>query len=239
MISADYFDLDYDLPENLPYLGIYKVILHCVQILIAFLILFLVTPIISAERHYYGSSQASPNYVLVITLKSLIIAFLLALFPWTRLTKIPGRLKRFFVRPRTNVIFTAFLSIAWFIGMISMTVDASDCSLDAKLEKEDSDYKDVWLNQCRCAKATAGFSWIMFFAWLATTAISVILLWHEKRLKHERAYRAEPDDVSIENEKKDAYSLPSPLPEPPRVITSSYVPPQMASPPYTYTNYPF
>jgi hypothetical protein len=28
-----------------------------------------------------------------------------------------------------------------------MTVDASDCSLDAKLEKEDSDYKDVWLNQ--------------------------------------------------------------------------------------------
>jgi hypothetical protein len=38
--------------------------------------------------------------------------------------------------------------------------------------------------QCNSAKAAAAFSWLSFFVWFPTAICSIILLWHEKRLRH-------------------------------------------------------
>lgn len=52
MVFSDRFNLNYDLPDEWPNLGIFKIMLHATQVLVGFLILFLVTPVISAERQY-------------------------------------------------------------------------------------------------------------------------------------------------------------------------------------------
>ncbi|KAG0745693.1 hypothetical protein G6F57_009017 [Rhizopus arrhizus] len=185
MVFSDRFNLNYDLPDEWPNLGIFKIMLHATQILVGFLVLFLVTPVISAERQYDGSSQASPNYVLTIALFSMSIASLLALCPWPH--EKCSRLWRFFLRPRTSLVFTGFFSSAWLIGMISATTHAAHCTLSDTLRKQDNRYSTLWIHQCACAKAVAVFSWIDFFLWLATAMMSVILFWQEKKLKYERS----------------------------------------------------
>ncbi|KAI7904251.1 uncharacterized protein BX663DRAFT_485083 [Cokeromyces recurvatus] len=181
-------DLEFDLPSSLPNLGVYKVGLHLIQILTAVLVLVTTAPIISIEKRYQGWSQGAPNFSLTITIISFFLSAALAAFPWSKITtKNSGLLKRFFLRPRTNVIFTCFMTTMWFIAMICMSVHstrASNCEINPTLEKKYEHYASSWKSQCHCAKASAVFCWLSFFAWLATTVHSAILLWHEKKLRH-------------------------------------------------------
>ncbi|CAO3663302.1 unnamed protein product [Rhizopus stolonifer] len=195
MAFSDQFDLRYDVPENWPNLGLYKISFHICQIIFATLIFFLVLPIISAEKYYYDASQTAPNYILCLVLISTPVAVLLALCPWPRFHKDElSRIWRFFLRPRTSAIFTGFFSIIWFLGVLSITShvnDISNCKLDLKLKKQDPDYVKIWANQCHCAKAVTAFSCIVFFIWLASALCSIILLWHEKKLRLERTREAD------------------------------------------------
>lgn len=115
------------------------------------------------------------------------------------------------MKPRTNLIFTAFNSVIWATAAIAMTVhanDASNCNLDSGLEESDDSYASAWTQQvyylwhigvffiisldfliindnnqkCNCAKAAAAFTWITCFSWLVTLVCSVIFFWHEKQL---------------------------------------------------------
>ncbi|KAI9483854.1 MAG: hypothetical protein EXX96DRAFT_616812 [Benjaminiella poitrasii] len=180
-------DVEFDLPSSLPNLGVYKVGLHLTQILIGIIVLATTAPIISIEKHYQGSSQSMPSFTLAIAIISLFLAAALAVFPWSKITgKKGGLLKTFFLRPRTTVIFTTFMTIMWFIAMICMSVHSKSqttCSLNADLEEKYDSYASSWNNQCHCSRASAVFSWFAFFAWLATAISSVILLWHEKKLR--------------------------------------------------------
>ncbi|KAL7335310.1 hypothetical protein PS15p_200802 [Mucor circinelloides] len=191
MISIDLNDLvdklDFDTPSSLPKLGVYKVSLHCLQILLAFITLCVTAPVISAENAYKGSSQAAPNYTLAVTLITLFVSAPLVVFPWTMMSK-KGltAIRNFFLRPRTTVILTCFMTIGWFAAMISMTVhstNASNCALDDALKK-DPRYVQAWSKQCNSAKASAAFCWITFLVAAATVVCSAILLWHEKKLRH-------------------------------------------------------
>lgn len=183
----DLIELDIDTPNSLPSLGVYKIGLHFIQTLFSFITMCIVASVISIERYYTGSSQAAPNYTLVVSLFSLLISIPLAIFPWSKYRNHLVPVRNFFLRPRTTVIFTCFLTFGWFAAMISMTVHANstkNCALDEKLQKSDGGYASSWMKQCNSSKAAAAFSWLSFFLWLATAVASVILLWHEKKLRH-------------------------------------------------------
>lgn len=185
--------IDIDTPSDLLTLGVYKVGLHFIQLLFAFLTLCIAASVIAAERYFTGSSQAAPNYTLTVAILSLFLSIPLAVFPWSKYRNHLTPVRNFFLRPRTTVIFTCFLTLGWFAAMISMTVHAntsSTCTLDAKLQKSNSGYASAWMKQCNSAKAAAAFSWISFFLWLATAVASVILFWHEKKIRHAEASAA-------------------------------------------------
>lgn len=84
---------------------------------------------------------------------SLFLSMPLAVFPWSKYRNHLTPVRNFFLRPRTTVIFTCFLTIGWFAAMISMTVHAntlSTCALDAKLQKSNSGYASAWMKQVSC-----------------------------------------------------------------------------------------
>lgn len=101
-------------------------------------------------NQWQGSSQAAPNYTLAVTLITLFVSAPLVVFPWTMMSK-KGltAIRNFFLRPRTTVILTCFMTIGWFAAMISMTVhstNASNCALDDALKK-DPHYVQAWSKQ--------------------------------------------------------------------------------------------
>lgn len=84
---------------------------------------------------------------------SLFLSIPLAVFPWSKYRNHLTPVRNFFLRPRTTVIFTCFLTLGWFAAMISMTVHAntsSTCTLDAKLQKSNSGYASAWMKQVSC-----------------------------------------------------------------------------------------
>ncbi|KAI8647665.1 hypothetical protein BD408DRAFT_398667 [Parasitella parasitica] len=205
MISLQLNDLadklEFDTPSSLPKLGIHKIGLHVIHIILAFATLCTTVPIISAENAYKGSSQAAPNYTLVVALITLFVSVPLVIFPWVLMAK-KGfvSIRKFFLRPRTTVIFTCFMTLAWFFAMISMTShsrNASNCAFDKEF-KDNESYISTWSKQCNCAKASAAFSWFSFFVGVATVACSAILLWHEKKLRHAEAN----NQIDATNEKE-------------------------------------
>lgn len=51
--------------------------------------------------------------------------------------------------------------MVWFVAMISMTIhanDASNCTLNAKLQKNDSSYASSWMSQVSNNKKQITFS---------------------------------------------------------------------------------
>ncbi|KAK4517610.1 uncharacterized protein ATC70_000950 [Mucor velutinosus] len=198
--------LDFDTPSSLPKLGVYKVALHVLQMLLAFITLCITASVISAENAYKGSSQAAPNYTLAVTLITLFVSAPLAIFPWTMMSK-KGltAIRNFFLRPRTTVILTCFMTLGWFAAMVSMTVHStneSNCALDDKLKKDQS-YVHAWSKQCNSAKASAAFCWIAFLVAVATVVYSAILFWHEKKLRHAELNNQVNADATGNNEGND------------------------------------
>ncbi|KAI8068952.1 hypothetical protein BDF21DRAFT_496087 [Thamnidium elegans] len=187
---VDLVALDIDTPESIPDLGIYRLGLHSIQILFAFLTFCIIIPVISIQGHYHGSSLAAPNYTLVVTLVSIFVSAALALFPLVKYRTHLVPVRNFFLRPRTALIFTCLLTFGWFAAMVSMTAHANNdenCTLDSRLQKSDRGYAGSWMKQCNSAKAAAAFSWLSFFVWLATAVCNSILFWHEKKVSHEES----------------------------------------------------
>jgi hypothetical protein len=99
-----------------------------------------------------GGSKPAPNYTLVVTLASLLVAAALAYFPWSTIDRGFVKLRSFFLRPRTTVIFTCFMTLSWFAAMISMTVhstDSSNCTLNQNILKNDTSYATAWVDQVK------------------------------------------------------------------------------------------
>ncbi|KAI8988283.1 hypothetical protein BDF20DRAFT_833150 [Mycotypha africana] len=212
MVLADRFEIDFDLPPSAPNLGIYKVISHLLQIIFAFLTLCVTVPIIVAERKFYNTSQGNPNFTLFVTAQTILIAAALTYFPFSKINKkvevgCYATIRRFFLRPRSRLIFSIYMAICWFIAMIVMTAHTtkrSNCALDSNLLEKDDSYEDTWNNQCRCARASAAFSWLSFFISTVPVVISGVLMWHEKKLIH-----AEPKparEVDAIDEKRNSSS---------------------------------
>ncbi|KAI9259880.1 hypothetical protein BY458DRAFT_516925, partial [Sporodiniella umbellata] len=184
MVFADNFELIFELPEHWPNVGITKVLLHAAQILLSTLLFFLVLPTMVIGKRYEGPDQASAQFVLALTLISLPIALLLALCPWARFQSC-SRLYRFFLRPRTTLIFTCFFSFAWCMALISSALHANQCRLDPK--HKEAAYASQWFQHCQLSTAIAIFSFLLFLLWFLTVLISVLLFWYDKKLNYERS----------------------------------------------------
>lgn len=69
MISIDLNDwadkLDFDTPSSLPRLGVYKVALHALQILLAFITLCITASVIAAENAYKVSAYMCQMLLLL------------------------------------------------------------------------------------------------------------------------------------------------------------------------------
>ncbi|GAA5799274.1 hypothetical protein HPULCUR_004684 [Helicostylum pulchrum] len=205
---VDLVALDIDTPESIPDLGIYRLGLHVIQICFAFLTFCIIIPVISIQGHYHGSSLAAPNYTLAVTLVSISVSVALALFPLVKYRTCLIPVRNFFLRPRTALIFTCFLTFGWFAAMISMTAHANNdenCTLNSRLQKNDRSYAGSWMKQCNSAKAAAAFSWLSFFVWLATAVCNSILFWHEKKVSHEESRVAAAAAVARNLESDSSY----------------------------------
>lgn len=103
------------------------------------------------KKKQQGGSQASPNWTLVVAVISWWVPVLLVYFPWMYESKNKFRkIGKFCMKPRTNLIFTAFNSVLWATAAIAMTVhanNASNCNLDSELEKSDDSYSGAWTQQ--------------------------------------------------------------------------------------------
>lgn len=153
-------------------LNMIKVWSHVAQFALTLLTVCVVAPVIAIEIKYYacihnqfetgpgcwlflkkkqGGSQASPNWTLVVAVISWWVPVLLVYFPWMYESKNKFRkIGKFCMKPRTNLIFTAFNSVLWATAAIAMTVhanNASNCNLDSELEKSDDSYSGAWTQQ--------------------------------------------------------------------------------------------
>ncbi|KAI8339951.1 hypothetical protein BC941DRAFT_349215 [Chlamydoabsidia padenii] len=134
-----------------------------------------------------NGSQPGPNYTLAMTILSIGIPILLLYFPWAydhhNQFKTIGK---FAIKPRTNMIFTTFYSMAWVTCSIAMSAHAnnpSHCVLDKTLQKKHGDdYTKAWVNQCNLGKAGAAFAWLTCLTWVGAWICTMIILWNEKQL---------------------------------------------------------
>lgn len=101
-----------------------------------------------------GASQPGPNYTLFVGLASIVIPVCMVLFPWLYESK--GKFRhfgKFFLKPRTSLIFTGFYTGFWCTAGIAMTVHANNpdhCNLDSDLQKSyGDDYTSSWSSQVR------------------------------------------------------------------------------------------
>lgn len=80
----------------------------------------------------------------------MFVSVALAIFPWSKYRNHLIPIRNFFIRPRTTFILTGFLTLAWFMAMVSMTVHSNNdenCTLNQKLLKDDTDYPGAWIKQ--------------------------------------------------------------------------------------------
>ncbi|KAF7723484.1 hypothetical protein EC973_001995 [Apophysomyces ossiformis] len=179
-------ELPVSVPDNMPHVGTAKAWLHVVQVVTTFLTICVVAPIIATENRFYGGSQPGPNWTLVVAIMSIVIPICLVYFPWAydRQSKFK-KLGKFFLKPRTNLIFTSFYSVLWATASISITVHSNNpvhCNFDSALQKKYGDsYMSAWATQCNLAKATAGFAWITCLMWVATLLCTLVIFWSEKQ----------------------------------------------------------
>ncbi|KAI7849408.1 hypothetical protein BDC45DRAFT_520699 [Circinella umbellata] len=210
MVKVPKIDLPVTVPDNMPHLSTIKVWLHFFQFLCGFIALWTVVPVISAENKFYGGSQAGPNWTLFVAIFTIWIPPLLIYFPWTyhRKNKFK-RIGKFALKPRTNLIFTAFCSLTWASAGIAMAVHANNpdnCNIDSERAKSDSDYESAWPAQCNSAKAAAGFSWITCFLCLGTLICSVIIFWNEKQLIHKNLREHEQNKQETLAEQEEGHA---------------------------------
>ncbi|KAF7725228.1 hypothetical protein EC973_000316, partial [Apophysomyces ossiformis] len=180
-------ELPVSVPENMPHLTTVKLWLHLIQAVCILLTVVMVAPIMAIEIHYYGGSQAAPNFTIFVSVFTFLIPVCMAYFPWAYARKNKfKKIGKFFLKPRTNIIFDTFDACLWCAAGISLTVHATKpthCDLDSNMVKTYGDtYVSAWTSQCNLAKAAAGFAWATCVLWLASLTCSLIMLWTEKQL---------------------------------------------------------
>lgn len=80
----------------------------------------------------------------------MFVSVALALFPLVKYRNHLIPVRNFFLRPRTALIFTCFLTFGWFAAMIAMTAHGNNdenCTLDSRLQKNDRSYAGSWIKQ--------------------------------------------------------------------------------------------
>ncbi|KAG0181683.1 hypothetical protein DFQ28_011736 [Apophysomyces sp. BC1034] len=206
-------ELPVSVPENMPHLATVKLWLHLLQAICTILTVAVVAPIMAIEIRYYGGSQAGPNFTAFVSAFTIAIPLCMVYFPWIYARKNKfKKLGKFFLKPRTNLIFDSFDACLWCAAGIAMTVHANNpthCNFDSDLQNTFGDsYVSAWTNQCNCAKAAAGFAWATCILWVATLICSLIILWNEKQLVRQNLKEHE-DNKQTSLEMTEEYTVPA------------------------------
>ncbi|KAI7865596.1 hypothetical protein BDF14DRAFT_998242 [Spinellus fusiger] len=180
------FEVPLSIPDRMPRLETIKMGLHGGQILTSFLTVCMVGPIIGILHNVYGSSHAALNWTLFVFFFTFATPFGLVFFPWAYEHKSKFKtLAKFFLKPRTSIIFSVVSTVLWGTAGIATTVyssQASTCQLDPALEKERGDsYRAEWINQCNLSKAAAGFAWMTCILWAFALVCSLLMSLNEKQ----------------------------------------------------------
>ncbi|KAI9306049.1 hypothetical protein BJ944DRAFT_57317 [Cunninghamella echinulata] len=128
--------------------------------------------------------SAAANYTLFVAIFTFIIPIFLVLFPWLYENK--NKFKRcgkFFLKPRTNLIFAIAYFILWATAGIAISVYAfnpNSCTLDPN-QKSDN-YSSSWNAQCNIAKVAMGFVWFDCLLWLISLLFATFIFWKQKHL---------------------------------------------------------
>ncbi|KAI9018080.1 hypothetical protein CLU79DRAFT_761636 [Phycomyces nitens] len=179
-------DVPLSVPDSMPHLATVQIALHGAQILLSFLAVCMIGPVIGILNKYNGGSDPAPNWSLFVFFATFGTPFCIVFFPWAyeRKTKFK-KLAKFFLKPRTNIVFGIFDSVLWATAGIAMTVYSnkdSTCSFDAEKEETfGSSYTGSWATQCNLAKAAAAFSWMTCILWTISLVCSLIDSFREKQ----------------------------------------------------------
>ncbi|ORZ16926.1 hypothetical protein BCR42DRAFT_413520 [Absidia repens] len=192
-----------------------KTWLHILQVISTLLSASMVAPVIAVQLRFKGSSAPGPNYVLFVIVFTFLIPIFLALFPWLYETK--NQMKRcgkFFLKPRTNLIFSGFYSLLWMTAGIAITTygfNPDTCMLDST--QKANDYASAWTAQCNCAKAAVAFVWLTCLLWIITLCMAVIIFWKQKQLVQKNLQHmanAKQETVEMDTEILDQHVESSP-----------------------------
>ncbi|ORX44107.1 hypothetical protein DM01DRAFT_1411418 [Hesseltinella vesiculosa] len=159
----------------------FKLWLHGLQVVVSLLTIILLIPVIIIQNQAQGWSAAAVNYVMFVAAFTSIIPVCLAFFPWLYESK--NRLKRigkFFMKPRTILIFSSFYAVLWMTAGIAMTVQALNPSSCAQ------DKGSAWISQCRLGYVTMGTAWLNCVLWLISLVVGLIVFFQQKRLTHKK-----------------------------------------------------
>ncbi|KAI8099800.1 uncharacterized protein BX664DRAFT_322142 [Halteromyces radiatus] len=158
--------------------------LHICQVITTLLVVAMISPVIALQIQYKGYSAPGPNYTLYVAIFTFLTPIFLVFFPWMYESK--NKMKwcgKFFLKPRTNLIFTGFYSLLWLtagIGITTYTLNADTCSLDSN--QKDSGYASAWTAQCNCARVSIALVWLTCLLWITTLILALIVFWKQKQL---------------------------------------------------------
>ncbi|CAO3576557.1 unnamed protein product [Absidia cylindrospora] len=158
--------------------------LHIAQVVFTVLSVSLIAPVIAIQLKFKGASAAGTNYVLFVAIFTFVIPICLVVFPWMYESK--NKMKRcgkFFLKPRTNVIFTGFYSLLWLTAGIAVTtyaINPDSCNLDSNIK--DAGYDSAWPAQCNCARVATVLVWITCLLWMTTLVMALVVFWKQKQL---------------------------------------------------------
>ncbi|CAO3587631.1 unnamed protein product [Absidia cylindrospora] len=217
-----------------------KTWIHILQVISTLLSVSMVAPVIAVQLRFKGSSAPGPNYVLFVIVFTFLIPIFLALFPWLYETK--NQMKRcgkFFLKPRTNLIFSGFYSLLWMTAGIAITTysfNPDTCTLDSN--QKANDYSSAWTAQCNCAKAAVAFVWLTCLLWIITLFMAIIVFWKQKQLVQKNLQHmanAKPETVEMETEVLDQ-NVESPPTDNNHHHSSPPMPYQQSSSPNNHTS---
>ncbi|KAI8332094.1 hypothetical protein BC941DRAFT_437518 [Chlamydoabsidia padenii] len=117
------------------------------------------------------------------------------------------RCGKFFMKPRTNLIFTSFYSLLWVTAGIAATTYALNpdtCNLDSNINADG--YESGWTAQCNCAKVAMVLVWITCVLWIITMVMALVVFWKQKQMSyhnHQQVVKLQQESEELDNNKVD------------------------------------
>ncbi|KAI8065909.1 hypothetical protein BC940DRAFT_303178 [Gongronella butleri] len=158
----------------------FKLWLHGAHVAVCLLTVVLLVPTIIIQNQNGGSS-AAVNYDMFVAVFTTFIPICMALFPWMYESKNKAKKAgKFFLKARTQMIFSSFYALLWLTGGIAITVQALNPASCA------TDRGDAWTSQCRLGYAAMATTWLNCLLWLVALVSALIVFVKEKRMTQKK-----------------------------------------------------